>query len=177
VNVYSSCEQVELLLNGKSLGKKPTDRTTKYLASWQVPYQSGIIKAVGYNGRKQVSVSELKTSGDPAQIKLTADRLNIKSDGQDLSYVTVELTDVNGIRNTSAENPVSFSIDGPGTIVAVGNANPVSIESYQLPQRKAWRGRCLIIIKSETTEGKITLKATSQGLEPASIEITVKQQV
>jgi len=174
VTVYSSCEQVELFLNGKSFGRKPSNRSTKYVAVWEVPYQPGILKAAGYKGKKQVRISELKTAGDPGQIKLSADRLNIKADGQDLSYVTVELTDVNGIRNPRAENPVSFSIDGPGTIVAVGNANPVSIESYQLPRRQAWHGRCLVIIKSETTEGKITLKATSPGLEPASTEITVE---
>ncbi|MCX6261071.1 MAG: DUF4982 domain-containing protein [Bacteroidia bacterium] len=174
VNVYSSCEQVELFLNGKSLGKKPTNRTTKCIAVWQVPYQPGTLKAVGYNSKKLVNVSELKTAGDPAQIKLTADRSKIKADGQDLSYVTVELTDANDIRNPKAESLITFSIDGPGTIVAVGNANPVSIESCQLPQRKAWRGRCLVILKSDSKAGKITLKASATGLNPASIEIDCK---
>jgi beta-galactosidase len=171
VNVYSSCEQVELFLNGKSLGKKPTNRTTKYIAVWQVPYQPGTLKAFGYNGKKQVNVSELKTAGDPAQIKLTADRSKIKADGQDLSYVTVELTDANGIRNPKTESLITFSIDGPGTIVAVGNANPVSIESCQLPYRKAWRGKCLVIVKSDTKRGMITLYATASGFNKASIEI------
>jgi beta-galactosidase len=171
VCVYSSCEQVELFLNGKSLGRKPTNRNSKFTAVWQVPYQPGTLKATGYKGKKQVSMSELKTAGDPVQIKLAADRLKIKADGQDLSYVTVELNDATGIRNPDAENPVLFSIEGPGTIIAVGNANPVSIESYQLPQRKAWHGRCLVIIKSEEKAGPIILKASSQGLQPASVEI------
>ena len=105
------------------------------------------------------------------QIKLTADRPTIKADGQDLSYVTVDLTDSNGIRNLKSENLVTFSIEGPGTIVAVGNACPVSLESYTLPQRKAWHGRCLVIVKSDVKGGKIKLKATTPGLNPASIEI------
>jgi beta-galactosidase len=171
VSVYSSCEQVELFLNGKSLGKKPTNRSNKFTAIWRVPYQPGTLKAAGYKGRKQVSISELKTAGDPVFIKLTADKPEIRADGQDLSYITVELNDAAGIRNPDAENLVSFSIEGPGTIIAVGNANPVSIESYQLPQRKAWRGRCLVIVKSESKAGPIILKATAQGLNPASIEI------
>jgi len=171
VNVYSSCEQVELFLNDKSLGKKPTNRTTKYIAVWLIPYQPGTLKAVGYNGKKQVNVSELKTAGDPAQIKLSADRSKIKADGQDLSYVTVELTDANGIRNPKAESLITFSIDGPGTIAAVGNANPVSIESCQLPYRKTWRGKCLVIVKSDTKRGMITLYATASGFNKASIEI------
>jgi beta-galactosidase len=174
VSVYSSCEQVELFLNGKSLGKKPTNRSNKFTAIWRVPYQPGTLKAAGYKGRKQVSISELKTAGDPVFIKLTADKPEIRADGQDLSYITVELNDAAGIRNPDAENLVSFSIEGPGTIIAVGNANPVSIESYQLPQRKAWRGRCLVIVKSESKAGPIILKATAQGLNPASIEINSK---
>jgi len=171
VNVYSSCEQVELFLNGKSLGKKPANRTTKYIAVWQVPYQPGTLKAVGYNGKKQVSATELKTAGDPAQIKLTADRSIIKADVQDLSYVTVELTDANGILNPKAENLITFSINGPGIIAAVGNANPISIESCQLPYRKAWRGKCLVIVKSDVKSGKINLQASAPGLKTASLEI------
>jgi beta-galactosidase len=171
VNVYSSCEQVELFLNGKSLGKKPTNRSTKYIAIWQLPFQPGILKAIGYKGKKQVCISELKTAGEPSLIKIAADRTEITANGQDLCYAVVELTDTNGIRNPKAENLISFTLDGPGTILAVGNANPVSLESYQLPHRKAWRGRCLVIVKSETKGGIITLKASSAGLVPASIEI------
>ncbi|MGD0756839.1 MAG: glycoside hydrolase family 2 TIM barrel-domain containing protein, partial [Bacteroidales bacterium] len=137
VNIYSSCGQVELFLNGKPLGKKITDRSTKYMAEWQVPYEPGIIKAVGFEGKKQVAVAELHSTGEATQIKLSADRNKIRSDGQDLSYITVELTDNEGVRNPKAENQVSFELDGPGIIAGVGNANPVSLESFQLPQRKA----------------------------------------
>ncbi len=171
VSVYSSCEEVELFLNGKSLGKKPTNRTTKFMGVWQVPYQPGSLKAVGYNGKKQVSISELKTAGEATQIKMTADRAQIKSDGQDLSYITVELTDNSGIRNVKAENPVKFEIEGPGTIIAVGNANPMSVESNQLPQRKAWQGRCLVIVKAGEQPGKISVKAVSDGIKPAIVEL------
>jgi beta-galactosidase len=171
VNVYSSCEQVELFLNDKSLGKKLTNRSTEYKAGWQVPYQPGTLKAVGFKGKKQVNVSELHTAGEIAQIRLSADRTKINANGQDLSYITVELTDANGVRDPKAVNLVSFEIDGPGTIVGVGNANPVSLESYQLPWRTAWHGRCLVIVKSDTKGGKITLKGTSIGLKTATIEI------
>jgi beta-galactosidase len=171
VNIYSSCGQVELLLNGKSLGKKITDRSTKYIAEWQVPYEPGILRAVGFEGKKQVAVTELHSAGEATQIKLSADRNKIRSDGQDLSYITVELTDNEGVRNPRAENPVSFELDGPGNIAAVGNANPVSLESFQQPQRKAWHGRCMVVVKSGTNAGKIILKATSSGLRSASLEI------
>jgi beta-galactosidase len=173
VNVYSSCEEVELFLNGRSLGRKPTNRSTEFTARWDVPYQAGVLKAVGYDAGKQVSSSELRTAGEPTHIALSADRGDIKADGEDLSYVTVELTDARGVRDPKAENLVRFSVEGPGTIVAVGNANPVSTESYQQPQRKAWRGRCLVVIKSERRAGRVVVKASSQGLPPATLAINV----
>lgn len=171
VSVYSSCEQVELFLNGKSLGKKPTNRSTRFIASWQVPYESGTLKAVGLKGRKQVSSTELKSSEEPFRIKLAADRQEIKANGQDLSYITVELTDSKGIRNPKADNLITFSVEGPGTIEAVGNANPISLESYQSHQRKAWRGRCMVVIKSLPVTGKIIIAAKSEGLEMATIGV------
>jgi len=174
VNVYSSCEEVELFLNGRSLGRKPTNRSTEFTAKWEVPYQAGVLRAVGYDAGKQVSSSELRTAGEPTRITLSADRSDIKGDGEDLSYVTVELTDARGVRNPKAENLVRFSVEGPGTIVAVGNANPVSTESYQQPQRKAWQGRCLVVIKSERRAGRVIVRASSQGLPPAALAINVR---
>jgi beta-galactosidase len=85
----------------------------------------------------------------------------------------VELTDAQGVRNPKAENLVRFEIKGPGAIVAVGNANPVSTESYQRPQRKAWQGRCLVIIKSGQQAGDITLTAAAEGMTPAAINLSI----
>jgi len=171
VNIYSSCGQVELFLNGKSQGKKITNRTTKFLANWQLAYEPGTLKAVGFTGRKQAGVAELHTAGEATQIKLSADRNEIKANGQDLSYITVELADNDGVRNPKADNLVSFEVVGKGTIVGVGNANPLSLESFQLSQRKAWHGRCMIVIKSDTIAESIILKATSAGLRSASLKI------
>jgi beta-galactosidase len=171
VTVYSSCEQVELFLNGKSLGKKPANRDSRFMAVWQVPYQPGSLKAIGYKGRKQVNISELRTSSEPVIIKAEADRGRISANGQDLVYVTVELKDENGITDPKAENLVRFKIDGPGRIIGVGNANPISTESCTRPERKAWHGRCLVIVKSEKSGGTIKLTAESEGLQQAVVNI------
>lgn len=171
VVVYSSCPQVELFLNGKSLGRQSTNRSTKFTATWQVPYQPGILKAIGYDRKKQINSLELHSADEPVQIKLTADRHNIKANNEDLSYINVELTDNNGYRNPKAENLIQFEIEGEGTIVGVGNANPISLESYQQPHRKAWQGRCMVIIKSGSKPGRILLKASSEGLKPAEISV------
>jgi beta-galactosidase len=171
VSVYSSCDSVALVLNGKSLGIKPTNTGTRLTASWMVPFQPGILRADGYKNGKRVAESELRSVDVASRIKLTADRDKISSDGQDLCYLTVELTDMDGYRNPGADNLVTFEITGPGKIIATGNANPESLESYQRPFRKAWHGRCLAVIKSETKGGTITVAATSPGLEPAMLTI------
>ncbi|HKU73542.1 MAG TPA: DUF4982 domain-containing protein [Pyrinomonadaceae bacterium] len=176
VNVYSSCEEVELLLNGKSLGRKPTNRSTEFAAMWRVPYQPGALSAIGYRGGREVNKAELRTAAVPARLKLSADRTRLRADGQDLSYVTVELVDARGVRHPKAENLVSFALEGAGTVVAVGNANPVSTESYQRPQRKAWQGKALVVVKAVRRPGRITLRVTAQGLPQASIMIDVGGQ-
>jgi beta-galactosidase len=173
VSVYSSCDEVELFLNGKSLGKKQTNRACQFTATWLVPYQPGILKTIGYTHGKMVSSAQLQTAKPVAKLKLSADRSLIKADGQDLSYITVELMDANRIRDPKAENLVRFKVEG-GTIVGVGNANPVSLESYQLPQRKAWRGRCLVIVKSTEKAGNIVLTAFAEGLPSTKVVITTK---
>lgn len=171
VTAYASCNEVELFLNGKSLGKKPTNRSTKFLAAWQVPYTPGTLKAVGYTGGKEVASSLLQTSGEPVQLRLKADKTSIAANDQDLSYITVELADANGVRHPIAENLVQFTIDGPGTIVGVGNANPKSTESCTQPRRTTWQGRCLVIVKAGTQPGGITVKATAEGMKPATVTI------
>ena len=171
VTAYSSCEEAELFLNGKSLGRKTTGRSSKFMATWDVPYQPGELKAIGYRGGRQVATAVLKTAQPVAQIALAADRDRIEADGQDLSYVTVELRDRAGTRHPKADNEISFTLDGPGSIAGVGNANPVSVESYQRPARKAWHGRCLVIVQAGTTPGDIHVTASAAGLTPARMTI------
>jgi beta-galactosidase len=172
VEVYCAYEKVELFLNGNSMGSKKTNRGTEWIARWKVPYQPGILKAIAWSSTGKADSCELNTAGEPETIHLTADRQGIKANNQDLSYVTVELHDGNGFRNALAENRVQFDIGGPGTIVAVANSNPMSTESYRQPHRKAYQGRCLVVINSPDEPGEILLKASSEGLAPGTITIT-----
>jgi beta-galactosidase len=172
VEVYCACEQVELLLNGKSLGKKETSRNNQWIAEWQVPYQPGVLRAVGFNGAQEAASWELRTAGQPYQIQLSADRSQIRADGQDLSYITIEILDANGVRHPKAENMVQFEIEGPGSIAAVASSNPMGTESFQQPRRRAYQGRCIVIVKSEPKAGAILLKASAEGLKPAQVTIT-----
>lgn len=175
VTAYSSCEEVELYLNGRSLGKRSTDTSHHLEGSWQVSYQPGQLKVVGYAHGQPVAESVLQTAGAAEALHLHADRSILQGDNQDLSYITVELTDKDGNRHTQAENLLSFELEGPGSIVGVSNANPTSTESFQGLQRKAWRGRCMVIVKAGKVPGKLVLRVKSEGLTGAETEIVIQK--
>ncbi len=177
VVVYSACDTVILYLNGEELGSKSTSRETEFMASWTVTYQPGELKAIGITGGDTIAESSLGTVGAPSRINLLADRDVILCDGQDLSYVTVELLDSLGRRHPFADSLIHFDITGPGDIVAVGNSNPMSTESFQQNQRTAFLGRCLVIVKSQNSGGRIRLRASAENLEPATIIINSKTRL
>ncbi|TDO99104.1 sugar-binding domain-containing protein [Flavobacterium sp. 245] len=169
VEVYSKYPKVRLYLNGKNLGEKETGIAQEFKATFTIPYEKGELKAVGLLIGKETESVVLKTSGESAKIKLTADRKTIKADDQDLVYVTVEITDNKGILNPNAQNQLSFKISG-GTIAGVDSADLKDADLHIANSRKAWHGRALIIIKSNK-EGVINLEVTSQGLIKSSIKI------
>lgn len=186
---YTNCEEVELFVNGKSFGKKVKGKDftmihadyngfeegmykSKYRLSWDVPYEKGSIKVVGYIGGKEVVSKEIKTAGIPAKIKLIADRSEIHADGKDLSFVTVRIEDKDGNVCPEASNLVKFSMEGEGTLTAVGNGNAASLESFQADYRKAFNGQCLAILKSTENAGTIKITATSEGLESDALSVT-----
>jgi beta-galactosidase len=174
VTAYSSCEATELFLNERSLGIKKTDRSSRFMARWRVPYQPGELKVVGYKDNKAISQSKLITSKETSMIQLLPDRKELKANNQDLCFVTIELTDNAGVKNPKEERLLNFQIEGEGTIVGVGNANPVSLESDVAHQRKAWQGRCLVIIKTTNIAGQIKLIASADGLKPAQLVLPSK---
>ena len=173
VSVYSNCGEVELFLNGKTLGKQENTDDKKNTLTWEVPYAYGVLKAVSYNNGNEVNVAALESAGKVERIRLSADRTDITADGNDLSYITLELVDAKGIRNQLAEEQVEFSIEGDATIEGVGNANPMSTESFVSDSRKTWRGSNLLVVRSGKTSGKITITAKVKGLPTA--DITIRQ--
>lgn len=174
VQVYADAPDVELLLNGKSLGRKKNGRDTRFTSSWSVPYRSGTLQAIGYKNGKRVSNAELKTAAAAAKIKLDADRDTITTD--DLSYVEVLIQDERGVTDPKNESSIHFSLEGPGTIEGIANANPVSVESFQLPDHKAWQGKCLVVIRSKKETGTIKLTASSASMQASTLLINVKNK-
>ena len=174
VEVYSGTEKVRLYLNDKLVGEMPTGADQQRKAVFTVPYAPGTVKAVGVNGDLEVATSVLQTVGDAAKLKLTADHTTLHADGEDLSFITVEAVDAQGRPRLDATEEVRFSISGPGTIIAVGNADQQSTEAYQGDHRALFGGRALVVVRSSRTPGAIHLKATADGLSAG--EVTVQSE-
>ena len=192
VMAYTNADEVELFLNGKSLGRKKRfsepveipvgpnvspDRKflTKYRLEWQVPYQPGELKAIAYRGGKQVATDERRTAGAAARVVLAADRATIRKDGEDLSFITVRIEDAKGNLCPAADNLVKFSITGPGEIAGVDNGNAATVEPFQADHRKAFSGMALLIIRAHNGQaGRIHVTASSAGLSSANTDINAR---
>lgn len=168
---YNNADEVELFLNGKSLGKKSKSKDVFHVV-WRVPFTKGTLKAVSYKNGKEVLTKEIKTAGKPATIKLTADRSKIKANGKDLSFVTIEAVDENGIPVPTADNLMDFSVSGDGFITGTDNGDPTDSVSLKKPQRKLFNGKAVVIIQSGKKPGKITLTVKTEKLKSATLDIS-----
>ena len=193
VMVYTNGEEVELFLNGKSLGRKKRfsepvelpvgpniseDRkfASKYRLEWQVPFEPGTLKAVAYTAGQQVAVDERRTAGAPAKLSMVPDRTQIAADGDDLSFVTVRVEDKDGNLCPAADNLVKFQVSGAGVIQAVDNGNPATVEPFHADYRKAFSGMALVIVRSKPGQaGRIELAASSEGLTAARTGIVTRK--
>lgn len=175
VHVYTSGEEAELFLNGQSLGRK-RKADLEYRLRWDdVRYAPGELKVVAYKGGKVWAKDSVVTTGPAAKIILAADRSSIAADGKDLAYVTVTVTDDKGRMVPQAKHQLKFELEGAGEIVATDNGDPTSFELFQAPQRKAFNGLALVIVRGKAGErGKIKLVATAEGLGRGVILIQTK---
>jgi beta-galactosidase len=169
VEVYSNAEEVELVLNGKSLGKKQTREDAGSL-NWKVPFEAGTLEAIARTGGVEVARDTLRTAGKPVKLRLLPDRKTLGLDWDDVAHVVVELVDENGTVVPNADDLVKFEVSGPGKIIAVDSGSVVSTEPFQASERKAYQGRCLAILRA-TGEGAIRLSAAAEGLQDAAITI------
>ncbi|SDS34206.1 beta-galactosidase [Mucilaginibacter mallensis] len=176
VNVYTSGDEAELFLNGKSLGRKTKIPGKDFRLVWDsVKYAPGELKVVCYKNGKQWATDVVKTTGEAARLTLSADRTVIKADGADLSYITVKVTDKDGLMVPRSHPLIKFSVAGPGEIVATDNGDATSFVSFQSHERPAFNGMALVIVKAKKGQtGKIVVKAESAGLVSTAMAITSK---
>ncbi len=166
VHVFTSGDEGELFLNGKSQGRQKKG-PYEYRLRWDsVVYEPGTLRVVAYKSGAEWAAAEMKTAGNPAQLKVEPDRSELSADGRDLSFVTVTVTDEAGQMSPRADNRIHFEVQGPGEIVATDNGDPTSFESFQSPDRKAFNGLCLVIVRGKAGQpGTIILTATADGLK------------
>jgi len=162
VNVYTRYPEVRLELNGKKIDQRVVSKDN-LTAAFDINYQPGILKAIAIDNGKDVDSVILQTPGKPTQIKMTADRGRIKNNSNDLAYVTVEIADASGQLVPGASLPLQYSIAGAGEIAATASASPNDMQSFQQPQHRTFRGKCLVIVRPKGGAGKIILKATGDG--------------
>jgi beta-galactosidase len=170
---YNHADEVELFLNGRSLGVRKKQGDDLHVM-WRVVYEPGTIRAVSRLGGKTVLEQEIRTAGKPAAILLSADHENIRADGSDLSFIKATIVDAAGVPVPDADNLVRFSTVGEGVVIATDNGNETSMESFQARDRNAFNGLCLAVLQSTGKEGSIKLIATAEGLVPASVSLTAK---
>lgn len=176
VEIYSRYPRVQLFLNGNLMGEQETSREQQFKAVYALNYEEGTLRAVGLDEAGNVQEERiLSTAGKPAKIRLTADKRQMKADGQDLIYVIAEVLDKEGRVMPIADNRLQFSIKGAGVIEATGSADLKDSESYSKASRKAWKGRTVAVVRSIGKTGKITLNVSSPGLTSTAIVLTAKK--
>jgi len=175
IHVYTSGDSAELFLNGASLGMR-TKEAYDYRLRWDdVVYEPGELRVVAFKEGREWATDTVRTAGEATKLSLAADRSEIVSDGNDLSFVTLTVLDEDGQMVRDASHPIRFAVTEPGEIVATANGHPKNTTVYSSVDRNAFNGMALAIVRSRAAEtGTITMTATAEGLVDATIEIAAR---
>lgn len=175
VDVYSAAEEVELFLNGISVGRQSAGVKNRFTARFELIYESGSLEAVGYSSSGERISSDIVTSArEPYGIRLIPERNELAANGQSLCYVVVEIIDREGNRVPNAEMPATAEVKGEGALVAFGTGRPQTTENYTSGQFTSFKGRLLAIIRAGYESGTSVLSVNVDGFDPVSIQIPVK---
>ena len=173
--VFSGAEEVELLVNGRSAGRKPVDRNRPLPGSvrFEAVYEPGKAEAVSYTGGKEVSRAVLSSAGQPSAIRLTPEKAAVKADGHDLAYVDIEITDRDGNRVPDAEIPLKAAVSGQAVLAGFGTGRPVTEENYTDGETASYRGRATLILRAGYEKGTAEVTVSGEGMEDRKLTIPV----
>ena len=177
IYIYTNCDEVELLLNGKSLGRKPNPTGAKLrnqLRWGEIDYKKGKLEAVGYKDGKAVARHALETAGKPVKLLIEPDNSNWQADGQDLQHIRVTAVDGKGRRCLTYQDELQFSVEGDARIVAVTNGDITSDELNVTDHRQLWQGQAMVILRAGQQPSKITLKTASGTFKPIITKLETK---
>lgn len=161
---FTNAEEVELLLNGKSLGRQKLAKCRGRIMKWEIPYEPGTLQAIARNGRTRVAQHTLTTPSAPVALKLTPHKPKLAADGLDVVCVEATIVDAGGRLVPLSRRPVMFKIKGPGAIAGVASGDIVSNERWQGDVRSTWNGRCIMMLRSGRTPGEVTVTAMADDL-------------
>lgn len=173
VVVYSEFPEVELFLNGRSLGRKSVGLETEFKVAYEVPYRPGQLVAVGYREGREAGHWTLRTAGPPVSARVSVDRAQIAANGEDLAYVMVELADADGtlVYSRSDDREVRVTVSGPGTLAGFGSGDPQDASSLQSGKRKTFHGRAVAVVRAGLEAGPVTVEIQADGLPAQTIRV------
>ena len=169
VEIYTNCDSVELVLNGRSLGEKPIADHLMPALLWAVPNEAGTVEVLGKKAGAVAARFELKSIGQPERLELSPDLKTLTNGGRQVSTIAVQVVDRNGNRVPDAAPAVTFEVTGAGRLIAVGNADLKDGSPATASQAKLYQGRAVAVVRSAAGSGKITVRATSPGLTAAEV--------
>ena len=162
---YSNCEEVELFHNGKFLGCK--ESVPHGHITWNLEYQPGVLSAKGKKSGEVICETKIETAGAPAALKIEADRRDVRADGEDLIFLIISVTDVNGVFCAEAADCVTVKVEGKGRLVGISSGDPRSHESCRGKTIKVFKGLMLAVVQTDNESGEIIITAASPKLEQA----------
>ena len=172
VHVYTSGDEAELFLNGRSLGRKKRGQF-EYRLRWDdVRYEPGELRVVAYKNGQHWAEDVVRTTGPASRVELQADRSTITADGNDLAFIAVKIADKNGRQVPRSKNRLHVKISGPGEVVAMDNGDATDLEAFQSTSRRAYNGLALVIVRGKREQsGRVLVRVAADGLSPAKINI------
>ncbi|MFD3606357.1 glycoside hydrolase family 2 TIM barrel-domain containing protein, partial [Streptomyces sp. NPDC058656] len=173
VEVYSDADEVELLVNGSSLGRQPVGEDHRFRTEFDTAYEPGELLAIAYRDGTETGRTTLRSATGPVRLRAEADRPVVTADGGDLAYVTLTLTDADGTVHTAADRPVSLEVSGAGTLIGFGSAVPSTEERFDAKERQTYEGRVLAVVRPTGT-GEMRLTAGAPECEPVEVVVTVE---
>ena len=171
IEVYSTDDQVELLLNGRSLGRKKAGARARFVTRFTADYEPGELIAIGYRGGRESGRSSLRSAHAPV-LRVVAETDRMLADGQDLAYLSIEIADADGVREMLDDDTVTVEITGPAVLAGLGNAQRATEESYVDARHSTWRGTALAIVRSTGGEGPVEVTVTSDRHGSASVQVS-----
>ena len=171
---YNQADEVELFINGTSQGVRRKADSHQYHVMWRVTFQPGEAMVVARKDGHEVRRQVLHTAGPAAKIRLLSDRMALDADGKSLAFVTVEVLDKEGNLCPYAENQIFFDVSGKARIEGVDNGCQTSLERFKADNRKAFGGKCLVVLRADKSPGNVTLTAKAVGLDKDSIQLEVR---